>query len=113
MIVFKLQPKYYQQILAGQKTVEGRIAKQKYKSLSVGDIVSFVSNDNQTSGIKAQVLAVTEYPDFAAMLKSEGVSKMLPGITTIQEGVGVYESLGSFKQQVVKHGCIAIRFEVI
>lgn len=113
MIVFKLHDKYYQQILAGQKTVEGRIAKQKYAQLSAGDSVEFISNDDRTGSIKARVLAVTKYADFAAMLKSEGVSNMLPGIATVDEGVEVYESLGSFRKQVVEYGCVAVRFELI
>lgn len=46
------------------------------------------------------------------MLVSEGLSNCLPGITSLQQGVEIYESLPGYKEKVVQYGAIAMNIRV-
>lgn len=108
---FDVQPIYFQNIKTGQKTVEGRIAKEKYLRLKPGDKISFSPNGSDDK-ISATVTTIQTYPTFLDMLKAEGLATMIPGITTLEEGVQLYESFGTYKQDVMTYGCVAIRFDL-
>jgi ASC-1-like (ASCH) protein len=45
---FHVQPRYFNFILAGEKTVEGRIAREKYLSLKPGDAIQFLTENSYT-----------------------------------------------------------------
>ena len=111
MIQFSLQDKYFRAIKNGQKTAEGRIAKDKYLLLKKGATVVFQPNEN-TEQITGKVVAVNKYDSFRAMLVSEGIANMLPGVSNIDEAVGIYSSFGTYAKDVNKYGCVAIVFEL-
>lgn len=71
-------------ILSGQKTVEGRLNRGKFATAHVGDTVTL--NDHTTFTIVAK----NQYPTFRAMLESEGLANVLPGVASLDDGVQVY-----------------------
>ncbi|MEM1312588.1 MAG: ASCH domain-containing protein [Patescibacteria group bacterium] len=75
---------YFSYLKEGKKTIEGRLAKEKFVSLNPGDVV--LINDLAVF----EVEGVVKYNSFREMLASEGLNKVIPDANSIQEGVSVY-----------------------
>ena len=103
--------KYFDAIVAGVKTCEGRINSPKFKELKVGMQICFTCSDNYSKKIICEIIAINTYPDFKTMLKKEGLQSMLPGIKDLDVGVSIYESFHGYKQAVKKDGAVAIRIK--
>lgn len=106
-----VQKCYFRAIAAGEKTAEGRIAKEKYLQLRPGDTITFHNAANEEEMVAVRVRQVRRYDSFRAMLEVEGVAAMLPGMTSLDEAIRVYESFGDYKTAVQQYGAVAIRFE--
>lgn len=89
MIDLTVQNIYLEQIQSGEKSVEGRLAKPKYINLAPGDKISF----NGT--LEVTITKVTRYKSFMQMIQSEGIERVLPGVTSLKEGVAVYRQFYS------------------
>src|SRR3990167_7356191 len=108
MLNLSLQQKYFDAIKAGLKTVEGRPNSLKFKDLHPGDQISFtciVTNEV----IVCCVQAMTVYASFFEMLQEQGLQNMLPGITTMEQGVAVYENFPGYKEKALVIGVLAIK----
>ena len=112
MLNLSLRQQYFDAIKLGLKTVEGRLNSPKFKDLKPGMNISFTSvNTNEI--IVYTVEAMNVYANFTDMLQSEGVDKMLPGITSIDEGVALYENFPGYRDDVKKSGALAIRIKKV
>lgn len=109
MLDLSVQKKYFDAINAGIKTVEGRVNSNNFKDLKPGMPITFTCSDDYSKKINCTVQAINVYPDFKTMLKKEGLQNMLPGIKSIEIGVGIYESFHGYKDAVKKYGAVAIR----
>ncbi|BBN00513.1 hypothetical protein MPTK1_1g29750 [Marchantia polymorpha subsp. ruderalis] len=83
------QEPYFSQLIDGMKTVEGRCASGEYSKIQVGDFLLV----NQS--LLLIVKDVKRYSTFEEMLEIEGLSSVLPEVTTIKEGVQVYRKFYS------------------
>ncbi len=106
-----LREPYFSDILSGQKTIEGRIAKPYLRNLEIGSELRFIRNDENDIVTKVQSLHV--YGTFYDMLMEENMELLLPRCSSADQGVEIYESLPKFRQQASKFGVIAIRFFLI
>ncbi len=106
-----LQPTYFDLIKSGQKTVEGRIATEKFHHIQIGDSLVFINNQTEEQ-LTCQITGFSHYRTFQEMLVSEGLSNCLPGITSLQQGIEIYESLPGYKEKVVQYGAIAMNIRV-
>lgn len=86
--------RYFYDLHSGvEKIGEGRDAKSRMAtSTKVGDLIKIWQiNDN---GVKvcylAKVLGKDEYENITALLSTVGVSRMLPDVFTVEEGVKMY-----------------------
>jgi ASC-1-like (ASCH) protein len=86
-----------------EKKVEGR-AGPKYDNIKPGDKIQFECKENSCV---ANVIRVTRYPDFHALLSCEGLENVLPGVKTIEQGVKIYKGFYSEAFQS-EYGVIAI-----
>lgn len=111
MLKLSLQQQYFDAIKSGHKTVEGRLNKEKYQKLVVGENIQFESPSNDK--LICVIVGITTYSDFTAMLLAEGIQNMLPGVATVQEGVKIYESFPGYKQEVQKVGALALKIRCI
>ena len=67
-IYFTVGEPYKSLILQGKKTVEGRLCKGKFSELQIGDSLQF-----QDTGECLEIIALTHYPSFKAMLENGGL----------------------------------------
>ena len=104
---------YLRWLANGKKVAEGRVNTPKYRSMRIGDTVSFL--DKKTSSyIHGKIKFKHEYNSFEEMLLAEGVNNMLPFLKNheLAEGVAVYNSFpGALR--VNKFGCVAIGITVL
>ncbi|KAH0927996.1 hypothetical protein HID58_020252 [Brassica napus] len=97
-----VQEPYFTQLKDGLKTTEGRCAVGDYMRISSGSFILF------NKCLLLQVQDVRYYTSFSEMLRVEGLSKVLPGVETIEEGVGVYRNFYPEEKERM-NGVVAIR----
>ncbi|MGW6841297.1 ASCH domain-containing protein [Streptomyces sp. NPDC054958] len=66
-----LYRQYFQLVAAGTKTIEVRVNHPHLENLAAGDRIEFRINDSDER-CEVEVLPVTEYPTFEALLDGEG-----------------------------------------
>jgi ASC-1-like (ASCH) protein len=104
----------------GRKTVEGRLARDKFLSVSIGDIISvredvYVDAAIQTShqnALRIKVTDVQKYDTFRSMLQTVGFKNAIPDATSLDEACTEY--LRYYPELMQKeYGVLAISFEVL
>ena len=109
-LIINVKKKYFQSILNESKTVEGRINKGKFQKINKGDLVSFCSGDNRLS---ARIVEKKIYKSFENMINQEGISSLLPDVSSVEQGIEIYNSFPGYQEEVKKYGCVAFRLQVI
>jgi ASC-1-like (ASCH) protein len=108
-------------IIAGRKTVEGRLNKGKFKLYKTGDIILLRRDyrdeqgrlqDGGTIDAKVIVVSVKKYESFYEMAKTEGYKKLIPSAKSITETAEEYNKYYSSEDQA-KYGVLAIRIQLI
>lgn len=96
-----VQEPYFSLIKNGLKIVEGRLGKNKYFDLKMGDKVLF-NND-----LERKVEKIVKYSSFREMLIFEGLKNVLPNVKSLEEGEKIYYQFYS-KEDEQKYGVVAI-----
>lgn len=105
--------KYYDAILDGSKTWEGRTNAPRYATLRPDDEFIFHhAEDASKPAFTARILDVQKFDNFRDMLDGR-VQDFLPGVQDLREGVEVYEGIPGYREQVKEHGAAAFRIRVI
>jgi len=85
--------RWFRPLCDGKKTVEGRVRKGKWADVKQGDVLMISSSAKRNDEKKAfSVTGVRTYPGFEAMLASEGLIHVLPGVRTLAKGVAEYRA---------------------
>jgi ASC-1-like (ASCH) protein len=103
-----VQEPWFTLISLGLKKVEGRLNKGKFAQMEKGDEIEFVNGDRS---VIATITSIVEYPSFYRYLRTERLSRCLPGVKTLREGVDVYYKYFT-KEQEKEHGILAVRIKV-
>ncbi len=104
MLLLRIQKKYQDLIMSGEKKVEVRAAYPRFKSLGPGDLLKL----NGQHVIR--VIDVRKYPDFETMLLHEDASEIGPGLSKDGVIATLREIYPPEKEQL---GVLAIRVEPI
>ena len=73
------------------KTVEGRLNKNDFAIMNVGDFITFTNEDlGFYREFKMEIKQISYYDTFESYLKNESLEKCLPGIDNIEDGLNVY-----------------------
>ncbi|KAK8447606.1 hypothetical protein SEVIR_8G106200v4 [Setaria viridis] len=96
-----VQEPYFTQLRAEAKTVEGRLATGNYNRITQGSLLLF------NKCLMLNVEAVRKYSSFSEMLQAETISNVLPGISSIEEGVKVYRKFYT-EERENSYGVLAI-----
>lgn len=89
-------------IQSGQKRIEGRLNKDKYKQFEVDDLILW--NNKFYSKIKA----LRRYPSFYCYLFSENLEECLPGVKSVAEGVNDVYYKYYLEEEEKKYGVLCI-----
>lgn len=101
---------WFTKIKQGIKTVEGRKFSNKFASLKYGEILKFCC---ETESFLTQVIKVVPYKSIDDYLHIEGISKVLPGIDSLQEALDVYLGYNTREELEASGGFLAIHIKVM
>lgn len=109
MLELKVQQVYIDAITNGTKTIEGRLAKDKYLKLRQGDRVKFFNNAG-TQSVAKKVVAIHRYSTFEAAFTEQDYKKAVPNAKDISDAASVYEQFYP-KALQAKLGIVFIELE--
>lgn len=103
-------------IIAGRKTIEGRLNKGKFADYQVGDIVHLrrdirgedgILRDGEPHAAKVEIIGIRTYPTFLSMVEAEGYRRVIPRARSAEEAASEYDEFYSREDQE-KYGVLAI-----
>lgn len=95
-------------IIAGRKTVEGRLNKGKFAKYRIGDTVALrrdyrdadgVLHDGVSDAARVRIVAIRHYPTFLAMVNTEGYQRVIPSAASAQAAADEYNKFYSAEDQ--------------
>lgn len=108
-------------IIAGRKTIEGRLNRGKFADYRVGDTVSLRRDyrdedgqlhDGVADAARVEIVGIRQYSSFLDMVTHEGFAQVIPSATSAQEAADVYNTYYSADDQA-KFGVLAVEVKLI
>lgn len=108
-------------MIAGRKTIEGRLNRGKFADYAVGDIVMLrrdvrdkngVLHDGEPGAATVKIVAINKYPDFLTMTQTEDYKKVIPYASSAQIAANEYNKFYSMEDQK-RYGVLAIKVRVM
>lgn len=108
-------------IIAGRKTIEGRLNKGKFAEYAVGDTVCLrrdyrdengVLQDGELDAARVKIIAIRHYKTFLDMVTAEGFERVIPYAKTNEEAAAEYDKYYS-KEDQAKYGVLAVEVRLI
>lgn len=115
------ESKLLDDIIAGRKTVEGRLNRGKFAKYQVGDRVSLrrdyrgedgVLRDGEPNVALVEIMAIRQYETFMDMVEAEDYEKVIPHAASAPEAAGEYNKYYSAEDQA-KYGVLAIEVRIL
>ncbi len=103
-------------IIAGRKTIEGRLNRGKFADYRVGDFVSLrrdyrdekgVLHDGESNAALVKIVAIRQYATFLDMVTAEGFRSVIPNADNARVAADEYNRFYSSDDQA-KYGVLAI-----
>ena len=118
---FGLETIPFEAVVAGRKTIEGRLSTGKFAQFAAGDIVKVrrdyrdengVIQDGEPDAARVKVVAVRKYANFSDLVNSEGIERVSSAPASAEETINGYAEYYSLEDQA-KYGVLAIEVTVI
>lgn len=110
MHVMKLAEPHFTHIKTQKKTFEARINDEKRQLVHVHDLIQFHNTSGTDNTIK-EVIDITYHNSFRELIVERGVQNLLPDISSVEEGVNLYESIGSYKNDQWRYGVVCFELK--
>jgi ASC-1-like (ASCH) protein len=81
---------WYDAVKNGTKRVEGRVKRNKWSNVSLGDRWRVGCSERDESFF-VEVIAIREYGSFEEYIIQEGLRNVLPGVSDLRSGIELYE----------------------
>lgn len=103
-------------IIAGRKTIEGRLCRGKFAMYAVGDVVSLrrdvrddhgVLHEGEPGVVRVEIVAIRHYSSFLDMVTAEGYQRVIPSASSAEEAADEYSKYYSSEDQQ-HYGVLAI-----
>jgi ASC-1-like (ASCH) protein len=108
-------------IIAGRKTIEGRLNKGKFADYRAGDIVKLrrdyrddqgMLHDGEPDQVRVTITAIRQYVTFLDMVTSEGFTKVIPSAASPEAAADEYNKFYSANDQA-RYGVLAIEVQPV
>ena len=108
-------------IIAGRKTIEGRLNRSKFTQYKVADTISLrrdvrdaagVLHDGEPGVVTVKILAIRKYSTFLELVTKEGYNKVIPDAEDAQSAADMYNRYYSAADQA-RYGVLAIEITVV
>lgn len=112
----KLDDPHYDNVKNGSKIYEIRVNDPKRQKMNIDDVITIKHNsDSKKEQYKVVITDKKIFDDFKDAIKDSGIKNVLPNVSTINEGVKLYESFphmeGSYKKGAKKFGVVRFKLE--
>jgi ASC-1-like (ASCH) protein len=106
-------------IIAGRKTIEGRLDKDKFAEYNVGDHALLrrdhrddkgILQDGEPDQVRVEIVAIRRYATFLAMVQGEGFRHVIPSAPTAKAAAAEYDKYYSASDQA-RYGVLAIEIK--
>ncbi|MGN5392431.1 ASCH domain-containing protein [Streptomyces sp. JL7001] len=104
-----LYRQYFELVASGSKAIEVRVKYPHLDNLAAGDRIEFRIKDTEER-CEVEVLRVTEYPSFEALLDGEGAGNVNPSASRDQQLANIRAIYGPEKEAL---GALAIEIKLI
>lgn len=110
------ESKLLDDIIAGRKTVEGRLKRGKFAEYRVGDMIKLrrdirgddgVLRDGEPGQARVKIIAIREYPDFLSLCRAEGYERVIPHAASAEAAADEYNKYYTAEEQA-EYGVLAI-----
>lgn len=91
----------FDEIKAGNKTIETRAASERYAAIAQGDTVTFTCGNDQ---LTKRVAAVHHWPTVEAMLTEMPLSIIAPDLHTVEELKDRYATYPGYFERIAQGG---------
>lgn len=106
---------FFDLMVSGHKTIEGRLNVGKWATCNPDDVIIFKRKDpdgNLSMDIVVvKIISITRYSTFRELLTQEGLRRVFPGVSNIEDGINLYSTWYSISDQV-SHGVLAIEVQI-
>ncbi len=108
-------------IIAGRKTIEGRLNRDKFAQYKIGDMISLrrdyrdekgVLHDGESHTAVVKIIAIRHYKNFLDMVTNEGYRKVIPRAENAVQAADEYNKFYSSDDQAT-YGVLAIEIQLI
>lgn len=108
-------------IIAGRKTIEGRLNRGKFAQYQVGDFVSLrrdirdqhgILHDGRPDAALVKITAIRHYNTFLDLTTAEGYEKVIPHAHSTQQAADEYNKYYSAEDQA-SYGVLAVEVQLI
>jgi len=106
-----LMDKYIRLMISGHKTIEARIALPMFQQWSIGEKIKFFSRRNPEINVIVKVTAVNKYKCFQDLLTKENIDSLIPGVSSIEEGVNIYLNIPKYAERESQYGVLAFHVQ--
>lgn len=106
-------------IIAGRKTIEGRLRRGKFAQYRVDDVIKLrrdirdkdgVLRDGEPDQARVKIVAIREYSDFLTMCRTEGYEKVIPRAHSAEEAAEEYTK---YYSRTLQASCGVLVIEIV
>lgn len=115
------ESKLLDDIIAGRKTIEGRLNRSKFAQYKPGDVIRLRRDirkadgtlmDGEPDAATVKIVSIRHYATFLEMVESEGFKRVIPYAATAHEAAAEYDKYYS-KEDQRKYGVIAVEIQLL
>ncbi|MBQ9790008.1 MAG: DUF3850 domain-containing protein [Clostridia bacterium] len=113
IFILHLNHEYFEKIKAGVKTIELRVNDAKRKKYEVGNILEFVSRDDESLKMRAEITGLFYFANVRDAVESVGKASLgFDSKLTTDKIEDIY--LGFYRQEEIdKSGVVAIQIKLL
>jgi len=89
-----------------EKTIETRVATDRYRKIKEGDILVFICGDER---LEKEIEKVDYYKSIDEMVKAIDFKKIMPFVNSIDEMKNIYFSFSNYKDKIDKFGLVVFK----
>lgn len=105
---------YLDQILSGQKEVEGRINSGMFAKMHENESIKFFcGNRSNYIEVICKIKKIENFSSFREMLQSVGYEKCLPTCTSLDQAAQEYSKIPNYDNKAREYGVLALHIEKI
>lgn len=105
-----IKKQYFNLIRNGQKTIEGRINSRPFNEWKENQEVEFFCGEQS---VKCRIVKVVRHSSFEEMLEKEGYKPCLPDVSSLEQGIKIYDNIPGYADKAKRFGVLAIHIQLL